>query len=75
MGVLNVAGDERTDVRAVSELIGEILGIEPRFEPTDRDAVDIVADNTRLHAFLGEARLVPLREGPEKLVGRDTETS
>ena len=31
-GVLNVAGDDVTDIRAVSELIGEILGIEPRFE-------------------------------------------
>ena len=58
----------------MSELIGETLGIEPRFEPTDRDAVDIVADNTRLHAFLGEARLVPLREGPRNS-GSDTETS
>ena len=31
-GVLNVAGDEVTDIRAVSELIGEILGHEPVFE-------------------------------------------
>ena len=35
VGVLNVAGDEVTDIRAVSELIGELLGIEPKFETRD----------------------------------------
>ena len=34
-GSLNVAGDDVTDIRALSELIGEILGIEPKFEPTE----------------------------------------
>ena len=68
VGVLNVAGDDVTDIRAVSELIGEILGIEPQFESSEADAVDIVADNSALHAFLGSARLVPLREGLERLV-------
>ncbi len=69
VGVLNVAGDDVTDIRAVSELIGEILSIEPRFEPSETDVADIVADNTALHAFLGGARLVPLREGIERMVG------
>jgi UDP-glucose 4-epimerase len=68
-GVVNVAGDDVTDIRGVSELIGQLLGIEPRFEPSDADVGDIVADNTALHALLGGARLVPLREGVERMVG------
>ena len=69
VGVLNVAGDDVTDIRAVSELIGEILGVEPRFEASDAEVMDIVADNARLHAILGDAQLVPLREGIEHMVG------
>lgn len=68
VGVFNVAGDEVTDIRSVSELIGAILGVEPRFEHSDEDAADIVADNLQLHAFLGNTRFVPLREGLERLV-------
>jgi nucleoside-diphosphate-sugar epimerase len=69
LGLVNVAGDDVTDVRAVSELIGEFLGLEPRFEASGVEVADIVADNTRLHAVLGDARLVPLREGIERMVG------
>jgi nucleoside-diphosphate-sugar epimerase len=68
VGVMNVAGDEVTDIQGVSELIGAILGIEPQFEHSEKDAVDIVADNSRLHAFLGNTRFVPLREGLERVV-------
>jgi nucleoside-diphosphate-sugar epimerase len=66
--VLNVAGDDVTDVRAVSELIGEIVQIEPSFEESNADVPDIVADNTRLHQFLGDVSLVPLRDGLERTV-------
>ena len=69
VGVLNVAGDEVTDIRGVSELIGELLGIAPTFTSGDAMVADIVADNHLLHALLGEARLVPLREGLARLVG------
>lgn len=68
VGVLNVAGDEVTDIRAASELMGRLLGIEPRFEAGEGEVADIVADNARLHAFLGDARLVPLREGLERML-------
>jgi len=67
-GVLNVAGHEVTDVRAVSELIGDILGHQPVFETTDRVANDIVADTAALHAFLDGQPLAPLREGLERMV-------
>jgi nucleoside-diphosphate-sugar epimerase len=67
-GVLNVAGDDVTDIRAVCELIGEIVGIEPKFEESDAQVSDIVADNTALHALLGDAKLVTLREGIERMV-------
>jgi nucleoside-diphosphate-sugar epimerase len=67
-GVLNVAGDETTDIRGVSELIGEILGREPVFDVTDRIAHDVVADTTALHAFLGRQPLVPLHEGLGRMV-------
>ena len=73
--VLNVAGDDVTDVRDVSVLIGELLGIEPKFEASDADVADIVADNTALHAFLGGARLVPLREGIGRMVEPERRSS
>jgi len=71
IGVLNVAGDDVTDIRGVSELIGEVLGVEPRFEASDAEVADIVADNARLHGILGDARLVPLREGIERMIGSE----
>jgi nucleoside-diphosphate-sugar epimerase len=71
LGVLNVAGDDVIDIRRVSELIGEILGIEPHFEAGDGDAADIVADNARMHAFLGDAHLVPMRDGLERTVASE----
>ena len=66
--MLNVAGDDVTDVRAISELIGGILGIEPTFEARDAVVADVVGDNSALHAFLGEAKLVPLRDGIQRMV-------
>ena len=70
--MLNVAGDEVTDIRAASELIGELLGIEPEIRGrATRKSADIVADNARLHAFLGDARLVSLREGLERMLASD----
>jgi nucleoside-diphosphate-sugar epimerase len=66
-GVLNVAGDDVTDIRGVSEMIGASLGIEPVFEEGDGQARDIVAANTALHTFLDGAGLVSLREGIERI--------
>lgn len=67
-GVLNVAGDDVTDVEGVARMIGEALGRKPRFETRETETVDIVADNSRLHAILGDTRLVPLREGIDRTV-------
>lgn len=68
-GVLNVAGDEVTDVRIVSELIGEILDVVPVFEQGSAHVGDIVAETGRLHQLLGTTMpLVGLREGLERMV-------
>jgi UDP-glucose 4-epimerase len=70
-GVLNVAGDEVTDIRAVSELIGELVGVEPLFDASDAEVADIVADNRALHAFLGDAQLVPMRDGLARMIAAE----
>jgi UDP-glucose 4-epimerase len=67
-GVLNVAGDDVIDIRGVSELIGEILDVEPEFEQGEGLAADIVADNAVLHDLLDGSGLVPLREGLERML-------
>ena len=62
--VVNVAGDEATDVRDAAELIGEVVGIEPVFEPTAGGRAATSSPTTRgMHELLGEARLVPLARG------------
>ena len=62
--LLNVAGDEEVSIRDLAERIGEVLGREPQFEEADGPATgDLLADNRRMHDLLGDAELVPLRDG------------
>jgi nucleoside-diphosphate-sugar epimerase len=61
--VVNVAGDDVVDVRKLASLIGEALGVEPRFEETDQAAADVVARNDLLKRELGIGDLVPLADG------------
>jgi nucleoside-diphosphate-sugar epimerase len=69
-GLLNVAGDEVTDIRAVSEMIGKIVGIDPVFEQSEGTSSDIVADNSAMHALLPGTTLVSLQDGLERMVQR-----
>jgi UDP-glucose 4-epimerase len=69
-GVLNVAGDEVTDIRAVSDMIGKIVGIDPVFEQSEGTSSDIVADNSAMHALLPDTTLVSLQDGLERMVQR-----
>jgi UDP-glucose 4-epimerase len=61
--LLNVAGDDAVTVRDIAQAAGDAVGEEPIFEPSGRESGDIVCDNTRLSALLGERPLTPLAEG------------
>jgi UDP-glucose 4-epimerase len=62
--VLNVAGDETVSIRELAELIGEVVGREPVFEPGSEGAPgDLVGDVTRMHELFEVRPLLSLREG------------
>jgi UDP-glucose 4-epimerase len=66
-GVLNVAGDEAVTIRELGDLIGETLDVAPVYEEGAGGTTgDLVADNGRLRALVGD--LVPLREGLRRTV-------
>jgi nucleoside-diphosphate-sugar epimerase len=66
--LLNVSGDEVVGIRELTETIGALLGVEPRFEcGHGNDRGDIVADNTKLHRIFPSHRLITLREGLERM--------
>lgn len=66
--VVNVAGDDAVDVRRLSELVGEALGVEPVFEQTATLAGDVVARNELMKRELGLNELVPLADGLRRTV-------
>lgn len=64
--VLNLAGDEPVTIRQLAEAIGAAAGVTPLFEDAPGGGVsagDIVCDNARLHALLGDEPLTPLAAG------------
>lgn len=66
--LLNVAGDDVVSIEELAELIGEAAGVAPVFEESaDGASGDLVVDNGRLRAFLGDP-LIPLREGLRRTV-------
>ncbi len=60
--VLNLAGPKPVSIRSLAEQIGELLGVQPRFEMVDQArASDYVADISRFRALTTPA-FTPLRE-------------
>jgi nucleoside-diphosphate-sugar epimerase len=58
---INIAGMEVLDIRNLSEIIGEKLGINPKFEISP-SAPDLISDITKLQSILGK-NFVDFRTG------------
>lgn len=67
-GTLNVATPEVLSIRAIAELIGRRLGIEPRLEIVDRAPVDVTPDLDRLAGRFDLRRFSRFEEGLRKTI-------
>lgn len=65
--VVNWAGSERVSVEDWCTHLGELTGLTPTFERTDRCLESVVADTTLLESLAGPST-VPWREGFRRLV-------
>jgi len=68
-GTVNVATPEVLSIRAIAELIGRQLGIEPRLEIVDRKPIDVVPDLDRLAGRFDLRRFTRFEEGLRKTIG------
>jgi UDP-glucose 4-epimerase len=67
---VNVAGPEAVSIRELAEIVGRLLGREPRF--TDRDgevAGDFVADTGLMHRLFSVGELTGLERGVGSMIG------
>jgi UDP-glucose 4-epimerase len=62
-GVLNICGDIAVSMQELAEEIGRVLQIEPRFQHSDADAVDIGGNNSSMQEVLRRWPLVDLANG------------
>jgi nucleoside-diphosphate-sugar epimerase len=62
-GVMNVCGAEVVSIRELADAIGAVLGRGPLYETSDREAGDVIGDNTRMRQALGVPSLTPLHDG------------
>lgn len=65
--VVNWAGSETVSVEEYCAFMGELVGVEPRFEYTPGAHTPLWPDVTRMHAVLGRTK-VPWREGFSRMV-------
>jgi hypothetical protein len=47
--------------------LGELTGVEPRFDPTDQTIDSVQIDTTRMHEVAGRT-MVPWRDGMYRMV-------
>jgi UDP-glucuronate 4-epimerase len=65
--VVNWAGEDAVSIEDWCTHLGELVGLEPTFQPTDQTIGSVTVDLTRMHALVGHAR-VPWREGFARMV-------
>jgi nucleoside-diphosphate-sugar epimerase len=68
-GIVNVATPEALSIRAIAELIGERLGVEPKLEVVERAPIDIMPDLNRLAGRFDLRRFTRFEEGLCKTIG------
>ena len=65
--IVNWAGSEDTSIEAWCAHLGELTGLEPKFQVTEQTLEPLPLDVSRLESALGPSR-VPWREGLRRLV-------
>jgi nucleoside-diphosphate-sugar epimerase len=65
--IVNWAGSEDTSIEAWSAYLGELTGLEPKFQSTEQTLESLPLDVSRLEAKLGASR-VSWREGLRRMV-------
>ncbi len=65
--VLNWGGSEEVSIEDWCAYLGELTGLEPKFEYTDRALGSLRMDMDKMHRLLGKTE-VPWREGIQRLV-------
>jgi UDP-glucuronate 4-epimerase len=65
--IVNWGGDEETSIEAWCEYRGELVGVEPRFEPTTATIGGIPTDNTKRIALVGRTA-VGWKDGMRRMV-------
>ena len=65
--IVNWAGPEIVSIEEWCAYLGELTGLEPRFEKKVETVASLPLDTTRMHELVGEAT-VPWREGIRRLV-------
>jgi nucleoside-diphosphate-sugar epimerase len=65
--IVNWAGSEDTSIEAWCAFLGELTGLEPKLQPTEKTLEPLPLDVSRLEAKLGPSR-VPWRDGLRRMV-------
>lgn len=64
---LNWCGQEHVSIEEWCGYIGELVGVEPHFEPTEQTLESVRTDNARLRGLAGEAR-VHWKDGIRRMI-------
>ena len=65
--IVNWAGPEQVSIEEWCAYLGELTGLVPKFERTEKTIASLPLDTTRMHALVGPAR-VGWREGIRRMV-------
>jgi len=65
--IVNWGGDEEVSIEEWCEYMGELVGIEPRFDVTLNTIGGIPTENTKRRELVGPTR-VPWRDGIKRMV-------
>jgi UDP-glucuronate 4-epimerase len=73
--VVNWGGEDAVSIEDWCAYLGELTGVEPTFQPTDRTIQSVAVDLTRMHELVGHAK-VQWQEGFARMVAaRGTSTT
>jgi UDP-glucose 4-epimerase len=68
-GTVNVATPEALSIRAIAELIGQRLGVQPKLEIVERTPIDVMPDLDRLASRFDVGRFTRFEEGLRRTIG------
>ena len=65
--IVNWAGDEAVSIEDWCAYLGDLIGVEPTFAPTERTLQSVVTDTTKLRSIVGSTQ-VDWRDGMRRMV-------